>query len=82
MRHLITLEERRVHNINVRSQSPCTPSVEKFFAKFNYTAQQELRIKEMQYAFRGLSLKFEKIVTINGAIADRVNDEYIWKDIL
>ena len=82
MRHHIALEERRVHNINVNSQTAYTPSVEKFFASFNYLARQELRLKEMQFAFRGLSRKFEKIVTVNGAIVEVVNGEYNWKDIL
>ena len=71
-----------MHNINVNSQTAYTPSVEKFFASFNYLARPELRLKEMQFAFRGLSRKFEKIVTVNGAIVEVVNGEYNWKDIL
>ena len=42
----------------------------------------ELKIKQLQYDFQGLASKFEKITTVNNALATIVNGKYIWKDIM
>ena len=78
MRHHIMLEERRAYHINNYTSS----SVQKFFLKFNHNTQEELKTKKMQYDFQNLSSKFEKIVTVNNAIVTKIDDEYIWKDIM
>ena len=82
LRHLITLEERKTYKINLESEVKVTPSFEKFFAKLNFYAVQELREKKMIYDFQGLSDKFRDIVTTSGAVASLVNGEYVWKDLV
>ena len=82
LRRLILLEERRMYKINQESEVKVTPSHEKFFAKFNFEAVQELRYKKLLYDFQGLSVKFKEIVTVNNAIASFVNDDYQWHDIM
>ena len=78
LRHLILLEERKAYHIpNYHLQS-----MEKFFLKFNIKMQQELKIKKLQYDHRKVPDKFEKIVTINRAIASKENGSYVWKDIM
>ena len=69
LRSLIIQEEHRMYKINLESDSKVTPSFQKFFTKFNYLAIQELREKKLIYDFQGLSEKFEKIVTVNKAVA-------------
>ena len=81
MRHLILQEERRAYSISLIAD-PWTPSVEKFFKHFNHTAHQELAIKKMIFDAQGLALKFEKIVTVNGAVATLAGGEYSWNDIM
>ena len=78
MRHHIMLEERRAYHINNYTSS----SVQKFFLKFNHNTQEELKTKKLQYDFQNLSSKFEKIVTVNNAIVTKIDDEYVWKDIM
>ena len=78
LRHYIMLEERMAYHIN----NYTSVSVQKFFLKYNHNAQQELNTKKMQYDFQGLSSKFEKIVTINNAIASIFDGELILKDIM
>ena len=82
LRHLIMLEERKRYKINLNSDAKVTPAYEKFFAKFNFEAKQELKDKKLLYDFQGLSEKFKDIATVNNAIASLVNDEYQWIDIM
>ena len=53
-----------------------------FFNSFNYATQEEIQTKKLQYDFRGLSKKFEKIVTTNNAIAFINAGEYTWIKIM
>ena len=78
LRHLIMQEERRAYHI----KDFHLQSVDRFFCKFNYATQEEFRIKKLQYDFRGLSQKFEKITTINKVIATINSGEYILKNIM
>ena len=78
LRQLIIQEERKAYHITDYHLQ----SVERFFCKYNYATQEEIRIKKLQYDFRGLSHKFEKIVTINNAIVSINAGEYIWKNIM
>jgi hypothetical protein len=78
LRHRILQEERRAYHIHDYHLQ----SVEKFFCKFNHKTQDELQIKKLQYDFRGVSHKFEKIATINNAIASINNGEYTWNNIM
>ena len=78
LRHYIILEERRAYHSNNYTSG----AIQKFFLKYNHSTQEELNTKKMQYDFQGLSSKFEKIVTVNNAIATINNGEYIWKDIM
>ena len=71
-------EERRAYHIPDYHLN----SVEKFFSKFNHKTQEELRIKNLQYAYRGLSAKFKEIVTINRVVAWEKDGEYTWIDIM
>ena len=71
-------EERRAYYLNDYAK----PSVENFFIKFNDTIQEELKQKKLLFDFRGLSKEFDKIVTINKAIAVKTHEEYVWKDIM
>ena len=78
LRHLIMQEERKAYHIQNYHQR----SVESFFKKFNHATQEEIQIKKLQYDFRGLSEKFEKIVTTNNAIASINAGEYTWMKIM
>ena len=78
LRHLIMEEERRAYHIPHYHLH----SVEKFFTKFNHKTHEELRIKNLQYAHRGLSAKFKEIVTINAVVACERDGEYSWIDIM
>ena len=78
LRHYILLEERRAYHINNYTSG----AVQKFFLKFNHNTQEELKTKKLQYDFQGLSNKFEKIATVNNAIATIVDGDFIWKDIM
>ena len=49
--------------------------MEKFFTKFNFKAQEELKIKKIQYDYRNLT-------TINNAIATVNDGEFVWLDIM
>ena len=49
---------------------------------FNHNTHEELRIKNLQYAHRGLSAKFKEIVTINRVVASERDGEYSWMDIM
>lgn len=82
LRHLITLEERKMYKINTESDVVVKPSMEKFFAKFNFFSSSELKLKKLLYDFQGLPDKFEKIVTAGGAIADVIEGDYVWNDIM
>ena len=77
MRHLIMLEERKAFKAN----TPLTNAMQKYFVKFNYYLQEEMRLKKLLYDFRDLSHKFKNIATVNNAIAIIVEDEYEWKNI-
>ena len=72
------LEERKAFKIKNYHQQ----SMEKFFNKFNFLAQEELKIKKLQYDHRNLSAKFEKIATINKAVATIKDGEFTWLDIM
>ena len=56
--------------------------MENIFNKFNFLAQEELKIKKLQYDHRRLPAKFEKIATINNAIAAVKDGEFTWLDIM
>ena len=72
------LEERKAFKIeNYHRQS-----MEKFFNKFNFQAQEELKMKKLLYDHQNLSAKFEEIVTINNAIAAVNDGEFVWLDIM
>ena len=77
LRHLIMLEEREAYHIT----NYHLRSVEKFFIKFNAKAHEELKLKKLQYDHRNLTDKFEKIVTINKAIASVNDGGIVWMDI-
>ena len=53
MRHLIMLEERRAF----RANTPLTQAMQKYFVKFNYHLQEELKLKKRLYDHRDLSDK-------------------------
>ena len=77
LRHQIMLEERKAY----KAKRP--PPFEKFFLRFNHITKEELKAKKLLYDFRGLSGKFEKIVTTGNAIATTSSDGRLqWKDIL
>ena len=78
LRHLIMQEERKAYYI----QNYHKRSVESFFSKFNYATKEEIQTKKLQYDFRGLSKKFEKIVTTNNAVASINAGEYTWMKIM
>ena len=78
MRHLILAEERKAFYI--KNYHQC--SVEKFFAKFNYKAQEELRTKELMHVHRGTSDKFVAWVTTNSVIASVSNGTLTFNDIM
>ena len=78
LRHLIMLEEREAYHVpNYHHRS-----MERFFTKFNIKANEELKIKKLQYDHRNLTEKFEKIVTVNKAIASVNDGEIVWTDIM
>ena len=52
----------------------------KFFKHFNDVAQQELKVKSSHYDCQGLSVKFEKIVTVKDAVAKISSGD--WVDIM
>ena len=72
------LEERKAYKIKNYHQQ----SMDKFFNKFNFLAHEELRIKKLQYDHQNQSAKFEKIATINKAIATFNDGEFTWLDIM
>ena len=76
------LEERKAHKTNEGSVSWVAPSHEKFFAKFNFEAKQELKDKKLLYDSQNLSGKFEKIATVNNAVSTLDGDQFTWKDIM
>ena len=78
LRHLIMLEERKAY----KTKNYHLQSMQKFFHKFNFQVQEELKIKKLQYDHRKLSQKFEKIVTINNAIASVHEGELVYLDIM
>ena len=72
------LEERKAFKIENYHQQ----SIGKFFNKFNFHAQEELKMKKLLHDHLNLSEKFEKIVTINNAIANVSDGEFVWLDIM
>ena len=78
LRHMIILEEREAYYIN----NYHLRSMEKFFIKFNFKAQEELKIKKLQFQHRNLTAKFEKIISINNAIATVQEGGITWLDIM
>ena len=76
--HEIMQEERKAYHRKNYSKV----SEQAFFRKFNQKVKETLRIKKRQYDFQGLSKKFQKITTINNVVGIKVNDEYIWNDIM
>ena len=71
------LEERRAFKMS----TPPTNAMQKYFVKFNYYLQEEMKLKKILYDFQDLSHKFENIATVNNAIAIIVEEEYEWKNI-
>ena len=78
LRHQIMLEERKAFKI----KDYHLQSMEKFFTKFNFKAQEELKIKKLQYNYRNLPEKFKNIVTINNVVATVNDGEFTWLDIM
>lgn len=78
LRNLLMLEERRAYHI----KDYHLLSMEKFFTKFNYKTQEELKIKKLLYDHRGAAGKFEELVTFNDAIASVINGSLFWKAIM
>ena len=76
LRYQIMQEERKAYHTKT------TPSIEKFFLKFNYYVHQELDTKKILYDRQGLSTKFEKRSTINNVLGMLKNGEYSWKDVM
>ena len=76
LRYQIMQEERKAYH------TKNTPSVEKFFLKFNYYVHQELDTKKILYDRQRLSTKFEKISTINNVVGTVKNGKYSWRDVL
>ena len=76
MRHHVLLEERRAYHSNT------TPNVEDSFLRFNLRTLDELKTKKLLYDFIGFPGKFEKIVTINNAVAVLESGEYRWQKIM
>ena len=72
------LEERKAFKI----KDYHLQSMEKFFRKFNFKTQEELKIKKLQYDYRKLPQKFKNIATINNAIATENDGEFAWLDIM
>ena len=78
LRHLIMLEERKAFKI----KDYHLQSMEKFFRKFNFKAQEELKLKKLQYDYRNLTEKFKNIVMINNAVATLNDGKFVWLDIM
>lgn len=79
LRHFIMLEERRAYYI----KDYHLQSVEKFFTKFNFKTQEELRVKKLLFDHRGASAKFKNLVTYKNAVASVAADgSLLWKDLM
>ena len=78
MRNFIMLEERKAYYRNGSSPQ----AVEKFFARFNAFAREELITKKLQFDHRDLPQRFEDIVTTNGAIVQKSVQQFVYYDIM
>ena len=78
MRHFIMVEERKAF----KTKCPPVKAMQKYFIRFNYYLKDELKTKKLVYNYRNMSHKFEKIATVNNAIATIEGGEYEWKDIM
>ena len=50
--------------------------------KFNFKAQEELKIKKLQYDYRNLPEKFKNIAMIKNAVATVNDGKFVWLDIM
>ena len=78
LRHHIMSEERKAYH----QERYFLSSHQKFVHKFNHDTKEELKIKHLQYKYQGLQEKFEKIVTSNNAIATKVEQHFVWNNII
>ena len=78
MRHLVMLEERKAYYRNGTSPQ----AVPRFFARFNRHAREELALKKLQFDHRRLPTQFEKIVTSGGVVAQKVENQFRYHDIM
>ena len=78
LRHQIMLEERKAFKIKDHHLQ----SMEKFFLKFNFKAQEELKVKKLQYGYQNLLEKFKNIATIDNAIANVNDGKFTCVDIM
>ncbi len=78
LRHMIMEEERRAYYLPGYSSL----RLDAFAKRFNFRMRRELMVKRHQYGFRGLQEKFDRIATFGGAVGTKVDDEYIWNDII
>ena len=78
MRHLIMMEERKAYYRNGSSPQ----AVQKFFIRFNRLSREELALKKLQFDHRRLPGRFQDIVTANGVVAKKVNNQFKYHDIM
>ena len=76
LRHMVMKEEKIAYHSGV------PPRVSNFFAKFNRMVKDSLSLKGIQYDSRGLSKKFEDIVTVNNVVATIQNGVFSWLDVM
>ena len=58
------------------------PRASSFFLKFNERVKEALYLKCIQYCSRGLSKKFEDIVTVNEVVAMVEQGIFRWNDLI
>ena len=76
LRHMIMQEEK------VAYHSGTPPRAPSFFLKFNERVKEALHLKSIQYRSRGLSKKFEDIVTVNEAVSTVKQGVFSWHDLM
>ena len=78
LRHFIMKEERKAY-YHPKYADPQTRS---FIHRFNNKMKHEMFIKSLQYKFKGLQQKFDRISTFNQVIGMKIDDDYRWFDIM
>ena len=66
----------------VAYHSGTPPRAPRFFLKFNERVKEALHLKSIQYRSRGLSKKFEDIVTVNEAVSTVKQGVFSWHDLM